>query len=386
MSGLARTFNIGTSMSESPLSSKTSANGSERVHRGICSTRMGQLGVRFPFMVAPMVGLTNVAFRELIRFYTPQSVEPLTFTEMLSTRRLPEEKLSSTNELKTAAGENHFIPQLLGNEEKYIGPSVKKLLEVEPWGFDINMGCPVSHTLRHNWGVRLMGDADYAARVVDFTKSQSNLPLSVKLRGGTGDSESLEYLLSFTAALERAGADWITIHPRPRAQQHKGNANWNLISEVSAARTIPVVANGDIQTADDALRLISEYSADGAMIARAATARPWIMWQIAQRLGFSEPPRGGIVRPCPWTSEEEGREYIHACLKLIEFMSSYFGEDAYILEKFRFFAATGARWYQFGHAFWKMTTKAKTVNELTNFIEEFGEKSENPSYERVKFL
>jgi tRNA-dihydrouridine synthase len=337
-------------------------------------------------MVAPMVGLTNVAFRELIRFYTPPSVEPLTFTEMLSTRRLPDEKLSTTNELKTAPGESHFIPQLLGNEEKYIGPSVKKLLEVNPWGFDINMGCPVSHTLRHNWGVRLMGDAQYAARVVEFTKNQSKRPLSVKLRGGTGDSESVEYLLAFTEALERAGADWITIHPRPRAQQHKGNANWSLIKEVSAARKIPVVANGDIQTADDALKLLREYSADGAMIARAATARPWIMWQITQRLGILESPRGGILRNCPWTPEEEGREYIHACLKLIELMKQYFVDDTYILEKFRFFAATGARWYQFGHAFWKMTTKAKSVQELSTFIEDFGAKSENHSYDRVKFL
>lgn len=359
--------------------------GSFDLHESL-TTRLRSLGISFPFMVAPMVGLTNVAFRELIRFYTPSTVEPLTFTEMLSTRRLPDEKLSSTNELKIAQGEKNFIPQLLGNEEKYIAPSVQKLLEVDPWGFDINMGCPVSRTLRHNWGVRLMGDADYAARVVEFTKNQSSKPLSVKLRGGVGENESLDYLLTFTAALEQAGADWITIHPRPRAQQHKGNANWNLVKYVSHARKIPVVANGDIQTAEDALMVLSEYAADGAMIARAATARPWIMWQIAQKLGISEPPRGSLSRSCPWTSEEEGREYIFACLKLIEYMCHYFKNEDYILEKFRFFAATGSRWYQFGHAFWKLTTKAKTVGELTKMIQEFGEKSENPSYKRVKFL
>ena len=386
MSGSARTFNSGRAMSHLTNSKINIGSESDRNLARVGSTRMSRLGVHFPFMVAPMVGLTNVAFRELIRFYTPPSVEPLTFTEMLSTRRLPDEKLSSTNELKTAPNEKNFIPQLLGNEEKYIGPSVKKLLEVEPWGFDINMGCPVSHTLRHNWGVRLMGDAQYAARVVEFTKSQSNKPLSVKLRGGTGESESLDYLLSFTEALERAGADWITIHPRPRAQQHKGNANWGLVKAVSSERRIPVVANGDIQTAEDALLLLSDYSADGAMIARAATARPWIMWQIAQRLGVTEAPRGGAMRSCPWTPEEEGREYIHACLKLIELMTTFFSDEVYILEKFRFFTATGARWYQFGHAFWKMTTKAKSVSELTDFVNDFGQKSENPSYTRVKFL
>jgi nifR3 family TIM-barrel protein len=349
-------------------------------------TRLNRLGIDFPFLIAPMVGLTNVAFRELIRSYTPASLKVLTFTEMLSTRRLPDEKLATTNELKTAEGEEFFIPQLLGNEEDYIAPSVQKLMSVHPWGFDINMGCPVSHTLRHNWGVRLMGDKSYAARVVEWTKKYSDRPVSVKLRGGHESEESLGYLLEFTEALESAGADWLTVHPRPRAQQHKGTANWDLVREVSRIRRIPVVANGDIQTAEDALRMINEFSADGAMIARAATARPWIMWQIAQKLGVSTPPEGRHQQSCPWSPEDEGKEYVRACLTLISLMRKYFPQEDYCLEKFRFFAATGSRWYQFGHAFWKMTTKAKTLDELTKSIEEFGERYENPSYSRVKFL
>ncbi|NBX16076.1 MAG: tRNA-dihydrouridine synthase family protein [Proteobacteria bacterium] len=353
---------------------------------GRSGTRMKTLGIDFPFMIAPMVGLTNVAFRELIRSYTPAGIKILTFTEMLSTRRLPDEKLSTTNELKTADGEDFFIPQLLGNEEEYIAPSVRKLLTVNPWGFDINMGCPVSHTLRHNWGVRLMGDKSYAARVVEWTKKHSARPVSVKLRGGQGDSESLEYLLEFTEALENAGADWLTIHPRPRAQQHKGTANWQLVREVARARKIPVVGNGDIQTAADAVSLLRDFESDGAMIARAATARPWIVWQIAQKLGYSTPPAGRSSAECPSTPQEEGREYIRACLTLLGFMKIYFPQEDYCLEKFRFFAATGARWYQFGHAFWKMTTKAKTITELHDSIEDFGNKFEHPSFERVKFL
>lgn len=353
---------------------------------GNSRVRMRTLGIHFPFLVAPMVGLTNVAFRELIRSYTPRGLKVLTFTEMLSTRRLPDEKLSTTNELKTAPDEEFFIPQLLGNEEEYIAPSVKKLLTVNPWGFDINMGCPVSHTLRHNWGVRLMGDKGYAARVVEWTKNHSALPVSVKLRGGQGDTESLDYLMEFTAALEDAGADWLTIHPRPRAQQHKGTANWQLVREVARARKIPVIGNGDIQTADDALSLLSDYEADGAMIARAATARPWIIWQIAKKMGYAHAPAGREDDVCPTTPEEEGREYIRACLKLIDFMQVYFPQEEYSLEKFRFFAATGARWYQFGHAFWKMTTKAKSISELRLSIEDFGEKFEHPSFARVKFL
>jgi len=349
-------------------------------------TRLSILGLEFPFMVAPMVGLSNVAFRELVRSYTPVGLNPLRFTEMLSTRRIPDEKLETTNELKTAPEEAFFVPQLLGNEEQYIAPSVKKLAQTNPWGFDINMGCPVSHTLKHNWGVRLMGDPGYAAQVVEWTKRSSDKPVSVKLRGSAGESEQLDYLLQFTAALESAGADWLTIHPRPRAQQHKGVANWDLVREVARVRKIPVVANGDIQTAHDALRMLTEFSADGAMIARAATARPWIMWQIAELTGSTVAPFGREHEKCPWTPEEEGREYINACLKLLVLMQQFFPKEEYVLEKFRFFAATGSRWYQFGHSFWKMCTKAKSCAELRDSIEDFGRRFENPSYQRVKFL
>lgn len=349
-------------------------------------SRLASLEIDFPFLIAPMVGLSHVAFRELIRAYTPPSVQYLAFTEMLSTRRIPDEKLETTNQLKTALGERNFVPQLLGNDEKYIRPSIAKLMQANPWGFDINMGCPVSHTLKHNWGVRLMGDKHYAADVVKVTKESSPVPVSVKLRGGTGDECDLNYLLEFTDELERAGVDWLTIHPRPRAQGHKGEANWELVSEVRKKRSIPVVANGNIQCAADAMSLLSDYKVDGAMIARAATARPWILWQIAEELGCSETPIGMEGRKAPRGQEEEGREFTRACLKYLDFLVRYFNEEDFVLERFRFHTATASRWFMFGHAFWKLSTKAKTVEQLRASVEEFAERHENPMYERVKLL
>ena len=350
------------------------------------SSRLETFGISFPFMVAPMVGLSHVAFRRLVRSYTPPSAQALLFTEMLSTRRIPGERLDTTNELKTAPCETLFIPQLLGNEEKYIAPSVEKLMTVKPFGFDINMGCPVSHTLRHNWGVRLMGDKEYAGEVVRMVKRHSPLPVSVKLRGSAGEGEDLDALLAFTEALESAGADWITVHPRPRAQQHKGDANWRLVHEVRTRRGIAVVGNGNVQTADDAIATYKNFMVDGVMIARAATARPWILWQIAKRLGHTDAPEGMTHAQCPESPEEEGREYARACLRHLAFMQESFPQEDYVLEKFRFFAATGSRWYQFGHSFWKMTTKAKTLAELRDGIEDFASRCDNPSQATIKHL
>ena len=333
-----------------------------------------------------MVGLSHVAFRELVKSYTPQHVNAIRYTEMLSTRRIPNEKLETTNELRTALNETYFIPQLLGNEEKYIAPSIEKLMTKGPVGFDINMGCPVSHSLKHNWGVKLMGDKDYAASVVKIAKKHSPIPISVKLRiTGSGESDVNE-LLDFCGALQDAGAHYLTIHGRTRSQKHSGEANWGLVAKVRNALSIPVVANGNIQTSSDAISVIKEFGCDGSMIARATCARPWILWQIAEDLGINETPIGYEGKRAPRTPEEEGKEYVQACLKLISFLKFYFKDDSYVLERFRFFAATGARWFEFGHFFWKTSMRVKTVEELELAVEEFSEKYENKMYAHINII
>ena len=183
----------------SQLESQLDLKLDSKLKSGLDSRRLKSVGIDFPFLAAPMVGLTHVAFRRLVRFYTPLNCEVPLFSEMLSTRRIPGEKLQSTNELKTSVDDTNLIFQLLGNEERYIAPSIEKLHAAGPKGFDINMGCPVSHTLRHNWGVRLMGDKGYAAEVVQMCKRHSKVPVSVKLRGGLGDCVDTPYLLDFTA-------------------------------------------------------------------------------------------------------------------------------------------------------------------------------------------
>ncbi len=332
-------------------------------------TRLNRLGIDFPFLVAPMVGLSHVAFRELIRLYTPRNLKPLVFTEMLSTRLLPQERLDSADALKVAwGGEKPFIPQILGNEEKFIAPSIEKLMALEPWGIDINMGCPVTHSLRHNWGVLLMGDRKYAASVVGITKRHSPVPVSVKLRSSPGEEDDAEFLMDFTAALEDAGADWMTVHARPRGKKHHGEANWSVVGELARVRGIPIVGNGDIQTADDAIKVVREFGADGAMVARAATARPWILWQIASRLGLEEAPWGREGERPPETPEDEGREYFRACLAFVDLLDQYSGAGEVSLKRLRFFIGVGSRWLPFGHSFWKKCMKGTSLGEVRKVI------------------
>jgi tRNA-dihydrouridine synthase len=345
-----------------------------------------QYAVKFPFLLAPMVGLSHVAFRELVRSYVPKDLQVLMFTEMLSTRRLPSERLHTTNELKTSPNEQGFIPQLLGNEERFIKLSIDKLKTINPWGFDINMGCPVSHTLKHNWGVRLMGDQKYAAEVVTITKKYSDRPVSVKLRGSSGEEISIAELDSFTKHLEDAGADFLTIHARSKAQKHHGKADWSLVGEMARRRKIPVIANGAVQTADEAIHIMRDVGVDGVMVARAATARPWIFWQIAHKLGLRSSPHGYADDALPpMTLEEESREYFRAMLRYIDLLAMYFEDQEFCLDRVRFLTATGSKWFMFGHSFWKTTLKPKTLAALRDAVYEYSQKFEHRMYEKIEF-
>ncbi len=335
-------------------------------------------------MVAPMVGISHVAFRELIRSYLPDSLSPLLFTEMLSTLRLPHEDLSDLPGPLTSLGENYFVPQLLGNDETYISNSIERLLPFHPWGFDINMGCPASHQLQHNWGVRLLGDIDYASHVVAITKKHSPRPVSVKLRAATGAYIDLKYLLEFTKMMEESGADWITLHCRTQNQGHHGYAHWDLVGEVARARKIPVVANGDIHTWQDAIDLMKTYQVDGAMIARAATARPWILWQIAKKLGYQEKPTKRWETEPPWTPDEEGKEYFRAVLRFSCLLEDHFTDSPFALKKLQFFVAQGSRWLLFGHQFFHLVKRCKNLVEVRDFVNDYAEKTPQPMGQRAR--
>ncbi|SMF07010.1 tRNA dihydrouridine synthase [Pseudobacteriovorax antillogorgiicola] len=346
------------------------------------------LGASFPFMVGPMVGLSHVAFRELIRSFTPANLDIKLFSEMLSTLRLPSERLDLSEELQiTKRDRGSMIPQILGNEEWYIERSLRKLDHLEPWGIDINMGCPVKRTLRHNWGVRLMGDEDYAARVVETTRRHYQGPLSVKMRCGL-KKEDPAYIDSFTAKLEAAGADWITIHARLQAEKHRGDANWSALTSVKKARKIPVVGNGDIQTSSDAIDMIEKYGLDGAMIGRAATARPWILWQIAHDLGLElEAPEGFSSPVPPRSREDEGMAYLMAVERFIALVDKHFENETKKVRKIRFFVTHSHRWLTFGHSFYSRCMKAKSIEALADTVRRYRETvSSFPMSERINLL
>lgn len=323
--------------------------------------------VNFPISLAPMVGMSHVALRLLVRHYLPAGAETFWPTEMLSSWRLPREEMGATAETLKGDGETHLVPQILGNEEFPIRDSVKKLVDWGAVGIDINMGCPVNKALRHNYGVALMGDADYAAEVVRMTVRHAGVPVSVKLRAGL--QNDVEFLLKFTLGLQAAGASWITLHPRVGNQKRRGAADWSQIRTVREGLKIPVIGNGDVQTADDALEMMAATGCDAVMVGRALAARPWLLWQVGERLGFSA-PAAFQGQTAPQTAEEEGAEYGRASLHFVDSLEAHFNfEDGF--KRLKFHQRMTCVWLEFGHALQTSCSRAKSYADLRATLHSF---------------
>lgn len=321
--------------------------------------------INFPLTLAPMVGITHCAFRQLVREYLPIGAQTLWPSEMLNSRRVPSENLSRVPESMIMGSEDFWIPQILANDEEKIRLSLEKLYAHGAQGIDINMGCPVQKALKHNYGVSLMGDAHYAEQVVSMTVQHSLGPVSVKLRGSEKAKE--EEWLQFAQGLERAGASWLTLHPRTAEQKRRGRADWTQIKRLRENLQIPVIGNGDIQTLEDVVAMIEQTDCDMVMVGRALTARPWLFWQLGELLGWPAPY--GRVGSAPKTPEEEGAEYGRSLLRLLELMEIF--PEALAWRKFLFHVRTSCVWLPFGLTLYGQLTTVKNRMDAQGVIQQF---------------
>ncbi len=213
-----------------------------------------------------------------------------------------------------------------------------------------------------------MGDANYAAEVVRMTVKNTSLPVSVKLRAVDQGEASKEKLIEFVHGLQEAGASWICLHPRTAVQKRRGQADWSQIQWLKKTLNIPVIGNGDIQFVDDVFQMKKETNCDLVMSGRALAARPWMFWQVGERLGMPAPKgRQGLA---PKTGEEEGAEYGRALLQLVDECELIFSADLAI-RKIRFYIRTSHVWLIFGHSLMALAHKAQSLPQLRISIREF---------------
>lgn len=221
--------------------------------------------------LAPMAGVTDLAFREVCRAHGAA----LSVTEMVSTKALLYQDRKTRTLLALAPNEKPASVQIFGHEPDTMAAGAVKAVELSGCDIiDINMGCPAPKIVGNGDGSALMRDITLASHVIRAVRDAVSVPVTVKFR--LGWDESGKNYLDFAKMAQDSGADAICVHGRTRAQQYSGHADWGAIAAVKAAVTIPVFANGDVFTPEDAVRILDATGADGALIGRGALGDPFL--------------------------------------------------------------------------------------------------------------
>jgi tRNA-dihydrouridine synthase B len=223
--------------------------------------------------LAPMAGVTDASYRQFIKKIAPETV---VYTEFLSTDAIAYGAKKTLQMLSFDKSiESPFIVQVFGKDPDHFLAAAKVIEELGADGIDINMGCPAAKVVSSCHGASLMRDADLAARLVEATVKAVSIPVSVKTRLGWDNKTSL---VSFCKRLEGAGAKAFAIHGRRYCDKFTGKADWEPIYELKKNLSVPVIGNGDVANAADALAKLKNL--DGVMVGRGTFGNPWVMKEI----------------------------------------------------------------------------------------------------------
>lgn len=239
--------------------------------------------------LAPMAGVTDLPFRLLCR----EAGTAFAVTEMVSAKGFlcaPENSRAVQSLLLRAPQEGPLGVQLFGHEPDVIAEAIRRLADRGFAAIDLNMGCPAPKITGGGEGSALLRDIPLAAKIIAEARRATTLPLMVKMRLGW-DAEHI-VAVPFARMAEAEGVDALTVHGRTRAQFYAGQADWEQIAQVKAAVKVPVIGNGDIGSASDAMARMAESGCDAVMIGRGAMGNPWVFSQVRAKLagGLTPPP------------------------------------------------------------------------------------------------
>ena len=235
---------------------------------------IGNVVISSRLALAPMAGVTDLAFRRICS----ELGAGYTVTEMVSSKALCYQDKKSRGLLELFDGEHPCAAQIFGSDPVCMAEAAQIAAQISGADLiDINMGCPVGKVVSNGDGSALMRDIDKAVRVAEAVVKASPVPVTVKMRRGW-DKGSIN-AVELSRALEQVGVAAVTIHGRTRAQMYAGEADWTTTRAVKEAVNIPVIANGDVFSPQDALSLLHATGADMVMIGRGSFGNPWLFAQ-----------------------------------------------------------------------------------------------------------
>ena len=270
---------------------------------------IGDVFIPNPLVLAPMAGVTDLAFRRTCR----ELGAGLTVTEMVSAKALCYQDRKTRSLLRLGPGEHPAGVQIFGSDAACMAEAACMAAELSGADIiDINMGCPVGKVVSNGDGSALMKDPEKAARIAEAVVKAAGVPVTVKMRRGW-DKGSIN-AVELAKMLEQVGVAAVAVHGRTRAQMYAGAADWVTIRQVKQAVKIPVMANGDIFAPRDAVKILQFTGADLAMIGRGAFGNPWLFQQALAALeGREIPPLPPLadrcdtaVRQIRWAAEDKG--------------------------------------------------------------------------------
>ncbi|MCC3295397.1 tRNA dihydrouridine synthase DusB [Arthrobacter sp. zg-Y411] len=285
--------------------------------------QLGPITVDTPVILAPMAGITNKAFRRLCREYGGG----LYVTEMVTSRALVERSPESMRIIKHDDDEKVRSVQLYGVDPKTVGAAVRLLVEEDRADhIDLNFGCPVPKVTRKGGGSALPWKLDLFTAIVQIAvkeASRGNVPLTIKMRKGI-DEDHLTFLDAGKIARD-SGVAAVTLHGRTASQFYSGKADWSAIAELrEALPDMPVLGNGDIWSAEDAIRMVRETGVDGVVIGRGCQGRPWLFGDLEAAF------EGSAERHRPGLKQVSDSVYRHA-----ELLVETFGDEVIALRDIR---------------------------------------------------
>lgn len=313
--------------------------------------KIGNLNLKSNLILAPMAGVSDLPFRMLNRRFGAE----LAFVEMINARSISHKSRRTQDMLSSSQKDRPLGAQILGCEEKFI---LKALDVLKGYGFDLldfNAACPAKKVVRRGEGSALLKEPKKLNKLLKLTVKNSQVPVTVKIRlGWDKNSVNAKEVALYS---QDAGVSAVFIHGRTKTQEYSGSVDYEVIRKVKEALSIPVIASGDVFSAQLAEKMLSQTDCDGLVIARGSFGNPWIFQEIKEFL------KSGKVIPKPAKPK-----VIKIMLEHLDASIDFYGERNGVTLFRKFFA-----WYTKGfrntRPLREKSSRAKTKEEMTAIIE-----------------